>query len=162
MNCRDVDLTIRVELWDAPDFTINLDAEIAQIAQWRYHSLGNIEAPPIGAISIRRIARKGGLVAGIGNETLARYQPGDDANGESAAAETEAINAVTGSIIAAAEAVDVDDIALQSEAENPSKRSKYLEGRSADAVVIKRDLARWIAQIQDLKKPPDIGLEKLG
>ena len=69
------------------------------------------------------------------------------------------VGAVALFVIAAAEAVDRDDVPLQAEAEDTAENSEQSEGGSADAIVVEGDLTLRIAQIQNLEQPPDIGLE---
>jgi len=45
-------------------------------------------------------------------------------------------------IVAAGELVDIEHVALQAKAESAAQDRKRLEGRGADAVVVKRDLLR--------------------
>ncbi len=100
------------------------------------------------------ICRKGGersFVILVSNKPLARDQPGDNAYGESAPTEAETVDAISGLIIPATEAIDIDHVALQPEAEHLAKDCKWFEGRGAYAVVVIGDLATRIAQIQHLK-----------
>src|SRR5256885_2067370 len=124
MNFRNWYLVFLVVLRDARQIAVRLDAEVAQKAQRRYQTPGTCEAPPILAIGVRGVTRERNLVAGIGNQAFTRDQPRNHTHGERAAAETEAINPVPGHIVAAAETVDVDDIALQAEAEDTAEDCK--------------------------------------
>ena len=79
---------------------------------------------PVGR---RGVAREIPVVAMVGHEPDAGDQPGHDADRERATAEAESVELVARLIVAAAERVDVDDVALQAETENTSERSKELE-----------------------------------
>ena len=62
------------------------------------------------------------------DQALAENQPADDTNGEGAATEAEAEEAIgVVVIIAAGELVDVDDVALQAEAEGAAEDGPWLE-----------------------------------
>ena len=95
------------------------------------------------------------------HQALIENQADDDADREGATAESESVDVVgVVAIITACEFVDVDHVALQAEAERPAENRQRLERRSADAVVIERDLVRT-GKVQRLEGAPDIGAPHL-
>ena len=102
-----------------------------------------------------------GFIAVIGREAEPGDQAGDDADGECPAAEAEAEDAVARLVVAAAEAIDVENVALQPDAEDAGECRPPFERRGADAIVVERDLPGRVSEVERLKQPPDIGLEDL-
>src|SRR5262249_35090869 len=87
------------------------------------------------------------------------------------AAEAEGIDAVARSIGPAQINVGLDDVALQSDAEDAAEEGERLEGRGADPVMVVRNLAerapralglRRLFQVERLVQAPDIRLEEFG
>ena len=77
------------------------------------------------------------------NKTLVENKARHHSNCESAAAESEAKYLVGLSLIVTTDKlVDVDDVALQSDAKSASKNCKWFKARCAYAIVIKSDLIR--------------------
>ena len=77
-----------------------------------------------------------------------------------AAAEAEAENPVVLVVVAAAEAIDVEHVALQPDAENARECRPPSERRRSDTVIVEGDLRAGVAQIERLEQPPDVGLEQ--
>ena len=81
----------------------------------------------VAAVGDLGIARQVGLVAVVIDEPDAGDETGDDADREGAAAEAETVDFVAIPVVAAAEGIDVDDVALQAEAENAAEDGERLE-----------------------------------
>src|SRR5882724_6407445 len=100
------------------------------------------------------------VIAVVADQPDSRDETGDDADRERAPAEAETVDPVAFGVVAAAERIDVDDVALQPEAEDAAENGERLERRGADTVVIIGDLRLGIAEIERLIETPDIGLEE--
>ena len=143
------------ELPDAPvSNAAQIESDLAEIFQD-----AAVVALAVAAIGIAGEARQIGLVVVVVDKPLPRDHRRHDADGEGAAAEAEAVDAIAGTVVAAAEAVERDHVALQAEAEDAAKRREQLERRRTDAVIIECNLPARITQVQELEQPPDIGLE---
>ena len=79
---------------------------------------------PVGGLGV---AREMLVVAVVADQPDARDETGDDADRERAPAETETVDPVASRIVAAAERIDVDDVALQPEAEDARNNGERLE-----------------------------------
>ena len=91
-------------------------------------------------VSLMRSPIEFGLIVGD-DEPLIEHQARDDANRESAAAETEAEDLVIlGADVAAGKFVDLDDVALEAETKCAAENGERLERRGADAVIVERHL----------------------
>src|SRR5882724_3166112 len=99
------------------------------------------------------------VIAVVADQPDSRDETGDDADRECAPAEAETIDPVVLRVVAATERIDVDDVALQPEAEDAAENGERLERRGADTVVIIGDLLLGIPEIERLIEAPDIGLE---
>ena len=86
-----------------------------------------VPARAVFAIGDLGVARQMLFIAVVADKPDARDEAGNDADGERAAAEAEAENLVAGLVVAAAERIDIDDVALQPEAENAAEDGQRLE-----------------------------------
>lgn len=121
---------------------------------------GVVALAPVGAVGGARLVVELLLVARR-DQALVEDQAADDAHGEGAAAEAEAEEAVAVvAIVTAGEFVDVDDVALQPDAEGAGEDRPRLERGRADAVVVEGDLVA-VRQFERLERAPDIGAPDL-
>src|SRR5438105_13252791 len=97
-----------------------------------------VEAASVGAVSVGGKARKISLLVLVFDEALRRDQARYDADGEGAAAEAEAVDPITGLVVAAAETIDRTHIALQPKAEDAAEHRKQPERRRAAAGTVQR------------------------
>ena len=114
----------------------------------------------IGAIGRMRLAVQFALAVS-GDQPLIEDQAHHHTDGETAAAEAEAEQFVIGiPPVAASEFVEIDDVALQTEAERAAEYGKRLEGGGSDAVVVERNLI-GAREIERFEHTPDIGTPDL-
>src|SRR6185295_7159338 len=102
-----------------------------------------------------------GFVVVVGSQADAGDEAGNDAYRERATAEAEAKDAVIVPVVAAAETIDVQDVALQANPEDSGEGRPPFERRGSNAVVVEGDLLFRLGEIERLKQPPDVGLEYL-
>src|SRR3984957_2420194 len=81
----------------------------------------------ISAVGYFGVARQIRIVAIVADKADARDEACDHADRERAPAEPKAVDFVAMPVVAAAERIDVDDVALQSEAENAAQDGEWLE-----------------------------------
>ena len=101
--------------------------EVAQRPQRSGQRTG-VEIPllaifPVGDLGITREML---LIAVVTDQPGTRDEAGDDADRERAAAEAESVDPVAVLVVAATEGIDVDDVALQSEAERAAEERDSL------------------------------------
>ena len=125
---------------NSPDRARQPDQSIPHHPQRSDQAACDVESSAIPAIGIGRVSRQLRFAPGITDEPLASDEPGNDTHGERAAAEAEPEDAVTGSVGTGRELVDIENIALQSEAEDAAKNGQRFEQRRADFIVVIRNL----------------------
>jgi hypothetical protein len=92
----------------------------------------------------------------VGDQSLIGEQADYDPNNERTSAESEAEYFTLGAaVVPAHELVEIDDVPLQSPSERTAKQRQRLERRSADTVVVDRDLVR-AGEIERLEYSPDV------
>ena len=121
----------------------------------------HVEAAPIDTVRRQGITGELRLAAVAGDQAHARDHPRDDADGEGAAAEAKAEDAVARAVVPAGVAIEVEHVALEAEAEDAAEHGQRAERRRSHSVVVVRDLPARITEIERSVDPPDIGLEQL-
>ena len=156
----------RIILPNPPQASPQSDELIAAPAQRCFQSQRRPEASTVGPVGILRVTCQLRGIAVISRQALMCHKARNDAYGERASAESESEDAVACfwrralSVIATQEAVKINDVALEAEAENAAKDGKGFERRGTDPVVIIRHLPIRIAQIEGLVEPPNICREQ--
>src|SRR4051794_5802189 len=90
-------------------------------------------------------------------QTLMLDQPGQRADGESTAAESEHVDFIAGFPIPADEPVELADVGRHAEAGDAVQQREWLEAGGSDAFYVVRNLI-GLGLIERLVKPPDVGL----
>ena len=135
---------------------------IAQPPQRRHQPDGVPVAAAVDAIRGHRVTFEPGFVAVVGDQPDPADEAGHDPDGERASTEAEPEEMIARPVVTTGEAIEIEDVPLEAEAEDAAENGQGLERGRADAVGVVGNLLVRMPKIERPVEAPDIGLEQLG